>query len=58
MVGTVPVTLPDGTTKSINVLIGGIDLKTGAGSPIGAQQPPIPIAQIRSRVYWYPGGER
>ncbi|MDQ3026259.1 MAG: PilC/PilY family type IV pilus protein [Pseudomonadota bacterium] len=58
VVGTVPVRLPDGTTKSINVLIGGIDLKTGGGSPIGAQQPPIPIAQIRSRVYWYPGGER
>ncbi len=58
VVGTVPVTLPDGTTKSINVLIGGVDLKTGSGSPIGAQQPPIPIQQIRSRVYWYPGGER
>ena len=58
VVGTVPVTLPDGTTKSINVLIGGIDLTTGGGSPIGAQQPPIPIKQIRSRIYWYPGGER
>ena len=58
VVGTVPVTLPDGTTKSINVLIGGINLDTGGGSSIGAQQPPIPIAQIRSRVFWYPGGER
>jgi len=58
VVGTVPVTLPDGTTKSINILIGGVDLKTGSGSPIGAQQPPVPIQQIRSRVYWYPGGER
>lgn len=58
VVGTVPVKLPDGTTKSINVLIGGIGLQTGGGSPIGAQQPPVPIQQIRSRVYWYPGGER
>ena len=58
VVGTVPVKLPDGTTKSINVLIGGIDLTTGGGSPIGAQQPPVPIRQIRSRVFWYPGGER
>lgn len=57
VVGTVPVTV-DGVTKSINVLIGGVDLKTASGSPIGAQQPPIPIQQIRSRVYWYPGGER
>jgi type IV pilus assembly protein PilY1 len=58
VVGTVPVTLPDGTSKPINVLIGGIDLKTGEGSPIGAQQPPVPIRQVRSRVYWYPKGDR
>jgi len=58
VVGTVPVTLPDGTTKPINVLIGGVDLKTGTGSPIGAQQPPVPIRQVRSRVYWYPKGDR
>ena len=60
--GTVPVQLPNCTgpncSKSINVLIGGIDLKTGGGSPIGAQQPPVPIKQIRSRIYWYPQGER
>lgn len=58
VVGTVPVTLPDGTSKPINVLIGGVDLKTGTGSPIGAQQPPVPIQQIRSRVYWFPMGDR
>jgi hypothetical protein len=58
VVGTVPVTLPDGTSKPINVLIGGVDLKTGGGSPIGAQQPPVPIQQIRSRIYWYPAGDR
>ena len=58
VVGTVPVKLPDGSDKSINVLIGGIDLTTGGGSPIGAQQPPVPITQIRSKIFWYPGGER
>jgi type IV pilus assembly protein PilY1 len=58
VVGTVPVDVPGGGTKSINVLIGGIDLKTGGGSPIGAQQPPVPIRQVRSRLFWYPGGER
>jgi type IV pilus assembly protein PilY1 len=58
VVGTVPVSVPGGGTKPINVLIGGIDLETGSGSPIGAQQPPVPIKQIRSRVYWYPQGER
>jgi Tfp pilus tip-associated adhesin PilY1 len=58
VVGTVPVSVPGGGTKSINVLIGGIDLKTGGGSPIGAQQPPVPIKQIRTRLFWYPGGER
>jgi len=58
VVGTVPVALPDGSSKPINVLIGGIDLKTGEGSPIGAQQPPVPIRQVRSRVYWYPAGDR
>ncbi len=58
VVGTVPVSLPDGSSKPINVLIGGIDLKTGGGSPIGAQQPPVPIQQIRSRVYWYPRSDR
>ena len=58
VVGTVPVKLPGGDEKSINVLIGGIDLTTGGGSPIGAQQPPVPIKQIRSKIFWYPGGER
>jgi len=58
VVGTVPVALPDGNSKPINVLIGGVDLKTGGGSPIGAQQPPVPIEQIRSRIYWYPRGDR
>jgi type IV pilus assembly protein PilY1 len=58
VVGTVPVVQADGTTKSISVLIGGINLDTGTGSPIGAQQPPVPIKAIRSRVYWYPHGDK
>jgi type IV pilus assembly protein PilY1 len=60
VVGQVPVTIPGGggATKLVDVLIGGIDLKTGTGSPIGAQRPPIPIRQIRSRIYWFPQGER
>ncbi len=41
-------------TKPISILIGGINLHGAASSPIGAQQPPVPIKQIRSRVYWYP----
>ena len=53
VVGTVPVVQPDGSTKPISVLIGGINLDTGTGSPIGLQQPPIPIKSIRSRLYWY-----
>jgi type IV pilus assembly protein PilY1 len=58
VVGIVPVRQPDGTTKPTNVLIGGINLETGTGSPIGAQEPKVPIKQIRSRVYWYPHGDR
>ncbi|MEP7067803.1 MAG: PilC/PilY family type IV pilus protein [Usitatibacter sp.] len=57
VVGTVPVQVvgaAPGVTRPISVLIGGINLQTGSGSPIGAQQPPVPIKQIRSRVYWYP----
>ena len=40
------------------ILIGGINLDTGAGSPIGAQEPKIPIKQLRTRLYWYPHGDR
>jgi type IV pilus assembly protein PilY1 len=58
VVGTVPVRQPDGTFRSINILIGGIGLDTGGGSVIGAQQPPIPIKEIRSRIYWYPHGDK
>lgn len=58
VVGIVPVLQPDGTTKPTNVLIGGIDLDTGSGSPIGAQEPKVPLKQIRSRIYWYPHGDR
>jgi type IV pilus assembly protein PilY1 len=58
VVGTVPVVQADGSTRPISVLIGGINLDTGTGSPIGAQQPPVPIKQIRSRVYWYRHGDR
>jgi Tfp pilus tip-associated adhesin PilY1 len=58
VVGTVPVLQADGTTKPISVLIGGIGLDTGTGSPISAQQPPVPIKSIRSRVYWYPRGDK
>ncbi|HEX3097724.1 MAG TPA: PilC/PilY family type IV pilus protein [Usitatibacter sp.] len=58
VIGIVPVKNPDGTTRTIPLLIGGIDLTTGSGSPIGAQQPPVPIKQKRSRVYWYPQGDK
>lgn len=58
VVGIVPVRQPDGTVKPTNVLIGGINLETGTGSPIGAQEPKVPIKQIRSRIYWYPHGDR
>jgi type IV pilus assembly protein PilY1 len=58
VIGVVPVKNPDGTTRTIPLLIGGIDLTTGSGSPIGAQQPPVPIKQKRSRVYWYPQGDK
>ena len=58
VVGVVPVRQPDGSVKPTNVLIGGINLETGTGSPIGAQEPKVPIKQIRSRVYWYPHSDR
>ena len=58
VVGTVPVRQPDGSTKPISVLIGGINLDTGGGSAIAAQQPPVPIRQIRSRIYWYKHGDK
>jgi type IV pilus assembly protein PilY1 len=57
VVGTVPVRTPSGD-KPISVLIGGIDLTTGTGSPIGAQEPPVPVRRMRSRIYWYPHGDR
>ena len=56
VVGTVPVKQPDGSTKPISVLIGGINLDGNNSSPIGLQQPPIPIKSIRSRLYWYNKG--
>lgn len=58
VVGVVPIVQPDGSTKPTNVLIGGINLDTGSGSPIGAQEPKIPIKQLRTRLYWYPHGDR
>lgn len=58
VVGIVPVKLPGGQVKPVNVLIGGINLDTGTGSPIGAQEPKVPIQRIRTRVYWYPHGDR
>ncbi len=58
VVGTVPVKQADGSFKPISVLIGGIDLSTGTGSPIGAQQPPVPIKQIRKRLFWFPEGDK
>ena len=57
VVGTVPVKTPNGD-KPISVLIGGINLQTGTGSAIGAQQPPVPVRQLRTRIYWYPHGDR
>ncbi|HSN22269.1 MAG TPA: PilC/PilY family type IV pilus protein [Usitatibacter sp.] len=56
VIGTVPVD-DAGTQRPISVLIGAIDLQTGTGSPIGAQQPPVPIKQKRSRIYWYQKGD-
>jgi len=67
VIGVVPVktdTNGDGVvdandgSRNIPVCIGCIDLTTGGGSPIGAQQPPVPIKQKRSRVYWYPQGDK
>jgi type IV pilus assembly protein PilY1 len=58
VVGVVPIVQPDGSVKPTSVLIGGINLDTGAGSPIGAQEPKVPIRQVRSRIYWYPHGDR
>jgi type IV pilus assembly protein PilY1 len=58
VVGTVPVKQADGTTKTISVLIGGIDLSTGGGSPISAQKPNVPIRPIRKRQYWYPAFDK
>jgi type IV pilus assembly protein PilY1 len=58
VVGVVPITQPDGSVKPTNVLIGGVNLDTGAGSPIGAQEPDVPITQLRTRLYWYPHGDR
>jgi Tfp pilus tip-associated adhesin PilY1 len=58
VVGTVPVVQADGSTKTTSILIGGIDLKTGTGSPIGAQKPPVPVNQVRQRLYWYPEGKQ
>jgi Tfp pilus tip-associated adhesin PilY1 len=57
VVGTVPVRQPDGSLKPISVLIGGVNLGGNTSSPIGAQQPPVPIKQIRSRIYWYKKGD-
>ena len=57
VIGTVPVN-DNGTTRPISVLIGAIDLQSGTGSPIGAQQPPVPIKQTRSRIYWYQKGDQ
>jgi len=45
-------------TKPIGVLIGGINLQTGTGSAIGAQKPPIPVKALRTRIFWYPHGDR
>ncbi|HET7731101.1 MAG TPA: PilC/PilY family type IV pilus protein, partial [Usitatibacter sp.] len=58
VVGIVPIVQPDGTSKPTSVLIGGINLEGTASSPIAAQEPKIPIRQIRSRIYWYPHGDR
>jgi len=58
VVGTVPVRQADGTNKTISVLIGGIDLSTGGGSPISAQKPNVPIRPIRKRQYWYPSFDK
>ncbi|HZZ94580.1 MAG TPA: PilC/PilY family type IV pilus protein [Usitatibacter sp.] len=58
VVGTVPVTQADGSQKAISVLIGGIDLATGGGSPISAQKPNVPIQAIRQRMYWYPAFDK
>jgi type IV pilus assembly protein PilY1 len=59
VVGTVPVYDPaTGKTNNDAILIGGIDLTTGTGSPIGAQKPPVPTTQARTRLYFYPDGDK
>jgi Tfp pilus tip-associated adhesin PilY1 len=57
VVGTVQVQTAEGT-KTIPVLIGGANLSGGPTLPTGAQTPPVPIAQIRSRIYWYRQGDK
>jgi Tfp pilus tip-associated adhesin PilY1 len=52
VVGTVPVKMPDGS-EAHQRADRRINLSGNSSSPIGAQQPPVPIKQIRSRVYWY-----
>ena len=57
VVGTVQVQTAEGM-KTIPVLIGGANLSGGPTLPTGAQTPPVPIAQIRSRIYWYRQGDK
>jgi type IV pilus assembly protein PilY1 len=58
VVGTVPVTQPDGTVKPTSVIIGAANIEGGNSGPISAQPIYPPIQQIRSRLYWYPHGDK
>jgi Tfp pilus tip-associated adhesin PilY1 len=58
VVGTVQVNV-GGVMKTIPLLIGAANIAGDAPSfSIGGQQPPVPIKQIRSRVYWYRHGDK
>jgi type IV pilus assembly protein PilY1 len=58
VVGTVQVQTAEGL-KTIPLLIGAANIAGDAPSfSIGGQQPPVPIQQIRSRVYWYRHGDK
>ena len=59
VVGVVPVKQANGTSKATHILIGGINVEGGvSSSAIAAQEPKVPLRQIRSRVYWYSHSDR
>jgi type IV pilus assembly protein PilY1 len=51
--GTVPI-----GDKPVTVMIGGVQRTGASSSPIGAQRVSPSITQRRSRLYWYPEGDK